>query len=110
MAYTPSLDILPTSKSGHTPSFTAMFKFCIQSLIFKDFLIRSAVSGKLRCLLTTLVLLCYPISIGTDRPEQTVDPDAASDQNLHCLPLIHQFLYTSAGSKYGLVYILGQDW
>ena len=31
-----------------------MFKFCIQFLIFKDcFLIRSALSGELRCLLTT---------------------------------------------------------
>ena len=27
-------DILPTSKSGHTMSFTAMFKLCISSLIF----------------------------------------------------------------------------
>ena len=28
--------------------------------------------------------------------------NAASDQGLHCLPLIHQFLDTSSRSKYGL--------
>ena len=45
-----------------------------------------------------------PVSMRTDRPEQTADPDgtpqnAASHQGLHCLPLIKQFLDTRMGSK-----------
>ena len=42
-----------------------------------------------------------PLSIGTDRPKQTVDPDqmphnAASDLGLQCLPLIqHYFKHIS---------------
>ena len=44
-----------------------------------------------------------------------VDPDqmlqnAASDQGLHCLPLIHQFLHTPTGSEIDLGQILGQVW
>ena len=35
--------------------------------------------------------------IRTDRPEQTVH-SVVSDQGLHYLPLIQQFLYTSTGS------------
>ena len=41
-----------------TLSFIVMFKFCISSLVFKDcFHIRSLLSGELRCLLTTYVLI-----------------------------------------------------
>ena len=46
----------------------------------------------------TVITLC----IGTDRPEQTVDPDqmpqnTASDQDLHCLPYIQQYFRYISG-------------
>ena len=46
----------------------------------------------------------FILSIGTDRPANSVDPDqmpqnVASDQGLYCLPLIKQYLYISVGHK-----------
>ena len=49
------------------------------------------------------------LSMKTDRPEQIVQAqiikvkqNVASDQWLHCSPLVQQFLDTSTGSKLGL--------
>ena len=51
--------------------------------------------------LSTIITL----SIRTDRPEQTVDPDhmpqnVASDQGLHCCPLIRQYFKHISGTDF----------
>ena len=52
----------------------------------------------------SLKYIIFSLSIGIDKPEQTLVPDqipqnVESDQGLHCLPITQQFLDTSTGSK-----------
>ena len=86
-----------------------MFQLCFLSfIIIVKFLFFYLSSGNasifiLSCLKHAIITL----SIGTDRPEQSVAPDqmphsVASDQGLHCLQLIQQFLDRSTGSKLDL--------
>ena len=58
--------------------------------------------------LVNVEITIFTQSVQPGRPEQKgVDPDqmmysAVSDQGLHCIPLVQQFLAAGTGSKIGL--------
>ena len=87
-----------------------MFYLHLDKITKYSLLMKTNFGDSFQASLHTVITLHIETNLSKQcRPDQ-MTPNMASDQGLHCLPLIQWFLVAWTGSQMDLYQILGQIW